>query len=96
MATFGFIGTGNMGGALARAARVPAGQDPTVGRVLRADSAQAAALPAAAVQAAAVPPAGLAVRVPRAAGSARAAAPHAAAVWGGTIKGECRIPHDFR
>ena len=67
-----------------------------MGRVLRADSAQAAALPAAAVQAAAVPPAGLAVRVPRAAGSARAAALHAAAVWGGTIKGECRIPHDFR
>ena len=96
MATFGFIGTGNMGGALARAARVPADQDPTVGRVLRADSAQAAALPAAAVQAAAVPPAGLAARAPRAAGSARAAAPHAAAVWGGTIKGECRIPHDFR
>ena len=28
--------------------------------------------------------------------SAPAAAPHAAAVRGGTIKGECRIPHNFR
>ena len=43
-----------------------------------------------------ISPAVLAVRAPRAAGSARAAAPHAAVVRGGTIKGECRIPHDFR